>query len=249
MQPAPHFAWHMRRGGILQREWQQHRRIAVATIHDPITSRRETAPHEGLRQRRHRACDGRERCAALVCLGQRLQQQPGIRVLRRTEKLGGAGHLDDLPGVHQRHPLRHAGHHRQIVRDQEQAHALLALQLLEQFQDLRLDRDIERGGRLIGHQKSRLGRQGDGDHHPLLLPTAHAKRVVVDAPLGLGDANAPQPFDGLRSGLRAAQRRVRLDRLGDLIPHPHDRVQAGGRLLEDHADAPPAQPTHRRFRQ
>ena len=170
-------------------------------------------------------------------------------MLRLAEELGGAGHLDDLPGIHQRDPLRHPRHHRQVVRYQEQAHALLALQLLQQVEDLRLDRDIERGGGLIGHQEGGLSGQGDGNHHPLLLPAAHAERVVIDAPLGLGDADAAQPLDGLRASGRTAQRRVGLDRLDDLVAHPHDRVQAGRRLLEDHADAATAQPAHRRLGQ
>jgi hypothetical protein len=37
---------------------------------------------------------------------------------------------------------------------------------------------------------------------------------------------------------------MRLDGLDDLVAHAHHRVQAGGRLLEDHADAPAAHRAH-----
>jgi hypothetical protein len=73
---------------------------------------------------------------AAAAVGQRAQQRLGIGVARRGEELGRRRHLDDLAGVHQRHPVRHARHHRQVVRDQQQAHALLALQVLQQVEDL-----------------------------------------------------------------------------------------------------------------
>jgi hypothetical protein len=37
---------------------------------------------------------------------------------------------------------------------------------------------------------------------------------------------------------------MRLERLGDLVPDPHDRVERGHRLLEDHADVAPAHLAH-----
>ena len=85
------------------------------------------------------------------------------------------------------------------------AHALLALQLLEQVEDLRLDRDVERGRRLVGDQEVGLGGQRHRDHHALLLPAGQAERVVVDAPLGLGDAD---PAAATRSPSRAPPRRA-----------------------------------------
>ena len=170
-------------------------------------------------------------------------------MLRRGEEGVGVGDLDDLAGIHQRHALRHAGDDRQVVRDQHQAHAVLALQVAQQVEDLRLDRDVERGRRLVGDQVVGLGGQRHRDHHALLLAAAHAERVLVDAALGLGDADAPQPVDGLGARRVAAQLGVRLDRLDDLVADAHHRVQAGRRLLEDHADAPAAHGAHLRLGQ
>ena len=200
-------------------------------------------------QRRHRAGNGLQRLAAPSGIGQGAQQRAGIGVLRRGEELVGRRHLDDLPGIHQRHALRHAGHHAQVVGDQQQAHLLLALQRAQQVQDLRLDGHVQRGGGFVGHQEVGLGGQRHGDHHALLLPARQAERVLVDAPLGLGDADAAQPFDGLGARRRAAQRGVRLDGLDDLVADAHHRVQAGRRLLEDHADARAAHAAHRGFGQ
>ena len=48
--------------------------------------------------------------------------------------------------------------------------------------------------------------QRDGDHHALLLPAGHLERIVVDATLGLRNADALQPVDRLGHGRVAAER-------------------------------------------
>ena len=45
----------------------------------------------------------------------------------------------------------------------------------DQVEDLRLDRDVERGGRLVGDQQLRIAGERHGDHHAL----AHAARELV----------------------------------------------------------------------
>ena len=63
------------------------------------------------------------------------------------------------------------------------------LEVAHQVEDLRLDGDVERRGRLVGDQQLGIAGERDGDHHPL----AHAARqlvgILVDAPLRLGDAD------------------------------------------------------------
>ena len=72
----------------------------------------------------------------------------------------------------------------------------LALLLLEQVEDLRLHGDVERGGRLVGEQQLRAARERDGDHHALAHAAGQLVRVLVEAPLGLGDADRLQQRDG-----------------------------------------------------
>ena len=75
--------------------------------------------------------------------------------------VGGAIHatlrpdLDDPPEVHHRHPVRDMPHNRQVVGDEEVGEALLLLQILQQIDDLRLHRNIQRRDRLIAHHKAR----------------------------------------------------------------------------------------------
>ena len=78
--------------------------------------------------------------------------------------------------------------------------------VLQQIEDLRLDRHVERGRRLVGDQEIGLGRQRHGDHDALLLAAGEPERIFVDAPLRLRDADAAQPFDRLGARRRAAQR-------------------------------------------
>ena len=72
-------------------------------------------------------------------------------------------------GVHHHHPLRHLRHDAQIVRDEHDRGAGPGFELAHQVEDLRLDRDIERRGRLVGNQKPRLARKRHRDHDTLPL--------------------------------------------------------------------------------
>ena len=52
-------------------------------------------------------------------------------------------------------PVGDLGDHAEVVGDQHDRHAELALQLAQQVEDLRLDGDVERGRRLVGDQQRR----------------------------------------------------------------------------------------------
>ena len=58
---------------------------------------------------------------------------------------------------------------------------------VEQVEDLRLHRDVERGGRLVGEQQLRAARERDRDHHALAHAAGELVRVLAQAALGLGD--------------------------------------------------------------
>ena len=79
-------------------------------------------------------------------------QQParvGVRAGRANSSATGAG-LDELAGVHHRHPVGDARDHAEVVRDEDIAMPNSRCSSREQPQDLRLDRHVERGGRLVG---------------------------------------------------------------------------------------------------
>lgn len=88
-------------------------------------------------------------------------------------KIAGRIAFDQRALLHYRYALGEAPHQIQIVRDQQHGHAALlsfiALKFEQEFDDLRADRDIERGRRFVGEQKARTARERHRDHHALPL--------------------------------------------------------------------------------
>jgi hypothetical protein len=126
--------------------------------------------------------------------------------------------------------------------DEDQPHAALRHEVVEDRQHLHLHRDVERGGRLVGDQQVRLRRQHHGDHDALSHAARDLVRMESRHALRVADAH------GLQHLQRAARRRrrgtaaVHADRLGDLFADPHHRVQRILRILQHERDAPSAQP-------
>ena len=58
------------------------------------------------------------------------------------------------------------------------------LQVLEEVDDLRPDRHVERRHRLVGDDELRVQRQRTGDADPLALAAAERVRVAVDGIFG-----------------------------------------------------------------
>ncbi len=71
---------------------------------------------------------------------------------------------------HHRNAIRVVGNHAEIVRNEQQRHRKLTSQSDQQIKDVRLNRHIERGGRLVSNQKTRPASDCHRDHHPLTLP-------------------------------------------------------------------------------
>ncbi len=82
----------------------------------------------------------------------RVEQPARVRMPRSSEEGIHAGSFDDPPRIHDLHAIAGTSHHAQIMRDQHQRQAFAALQSGQQFQDLRLNRHVQRRGRLVGDQ-------------------------------------------------------------------------------------------------
>ena len=114
--------------------------------------------------------------AATGCGRDRAQQALGVRVPRRQQDLVGRARS---PRPCPRTSPRAAGPSRRrrprswVISSSDDSG--FDLQLLDQLQNLRLDRDVQRGRRLVGDHELRVAGQGHGDHHAL----AHAARQLV----------------------------------------------------------------------
>ena len=145
--------------------------------------------------------------------------------------------LDHPPGIHHDHAIGDVGHDAEVVGDEDHAGSGLVSQLAQLVEDLRLDRDVERGRRLVGDQQLGRARERHRDHHAL----AHAARELVRVgPQPVGRARDADPLHHLD---RAVERLglgdlvvVDADLLDDLMTDPVHRVQRAHRVLEHHRD-------------
>ena len=102
---------------------------------------------------------------------------------------------------------------------------------LQQFENLRLDRHVERGRRFVGHEQFRFARQRHGDHHALLHAAGHLERIILDARFRRGNPDEFQESDDL--GVVRLLRLVQLERFLDLVADAKDGIQRRARFLEN----------------
>ena len=121
--------------------------------------------------------------------------------------------------------------------DEQHRHAHLALQLLQQFEDLRLNRDVERCGGLVCNQQVGLVGERHGDHHALALTSGQLMRVGVEALLGVADADLVQQLQHAGAHRLLVHVLVDAQHLADLPLNGVERIERSHRLLKDHRDA------------
>ena len=191
---------------------------------------------------RARATDGRQVAGPLaVERDHRLQEPSGVR-MQWTRKERVHGRLLDHPArIHHHDAVGDLGGDSEIVGDEDHRHPGVPLQVLQQQQDLRLDRDVERGGRLVRHQQVGAAGQRHGDHRPLPHATRELVRVLPQLRLRVGDVHPLEQGQRLAPGLGARDPLVPADDLHDLIPDGEQGIEGGHGFLEHHRDAPPAQ--------
>ena len=128
-----------------------------------------------------------------------------------------------------------------LWRDEQHGEAAPRLQLLQEIEDLRLDGDVERGGRLVEDEQIGLGRQRAGDQRPLAHATRQLVRIGPGDRGGLGDADLAQQLDGASQRPLARHAAVVDEAFADLRADPHRRVQHRERVLEHQRHARTAQ--------
>ena len=202
-----------------------------------------TARRDGV-QARHAAVDLHQPLGVAVQRRNRAHQAGRVRVTRLVDHVGHRADLGHAARVHHGDAVGGLGDHAHVVGDQHDGRALLAAQALEQFDDLRLDRHVQRGGGFVGHHQARFGGQGQRDHHALAHAAGELVRIVVDALARRRDAGGRQQFDRPRARLRPAQVQVRDDGLGQLPAHGVQRIQRSQRILEHGADLAAAHTAH-----
>ena len=129
-------------------------------------------------------------------------------------------------------------HHREVVRDEQIGQPEPLLQVEHQVDDLRLDVDVERRDRLVGHDEIGLDRQRAGDRDALALAAGELVREARGP--GSGQADEVEQFaaPGRAPPRRVAAHAVRDQRLGEDLADRHARIERRIGVLEDHLHAP-----------
>ena len=138
---------------MLRRHFDQRWRGILAGIDTRRTTRRKTAACGRIEQARRHAVDGLKTTTARpVEARHRTQQARRIGMQGFVENARGRALLGDTRRIHDIDSIGIAGNHAEVMRDDDQRDAELARKIFHQLQNLRLDRHIERGGRLVGDQ-------------------------------------------------------------------------------------------------
>ena len=164
----------------------------------------------------------------------RAEQADGVGMLRIGEELVDRRALDDFAGIHHRDLVADFGDHAEIVGDQNDRGAARGLQFAHQVEDLRLQGDVERGGRLVRDQQARVAGQRHRDHHALAHAAGELVRIFVDALVGRGNVNPAQQLDGALARLPPRAAAMAQNGLDDLVADGKARIERGHRLLKDH---------------
>ena len=116
--------------------------------------------------------------------------------------------------------------------DEEVGEAELLLKLLQQVDDLSLDRDVEGRHRFVGDDQLGAHGEGAGDADALTLAPGELMRVAPEV-LGGEAHRLEQLYDALLALATASGELVDDERLADDRSHRHPRVQGGVGVLED----------------
>ena len=226
-------------------EVEERRLLAPADVLDQAAAVDEHAGRQMRAELREQSRDGVEALAVLARAAARdaAQQPDGVRMARTLEDRPDRALLDEPPGVEHADAVAHPRDDVEVVADEEDRRAELPPQHGDEVEDLRFDRDVEAGRRLVEDEEHRVLGERHRDDHALLHPARQLVRVAAHDPWRVGDLHRAQhllrPLAGLGGG-HAGDR----EGLGDLVADADRRVQRAARVLVDHRHALRAQGAH-----
>src|SRR6516165_3462574 len=146
--------------------------------------------------------------------------------------------LDELARIHHRDVVTEPSNDTEIMADEQEGNALVPSEARQQAQDLRLDRDVEGGRRLVEDQERRFADERGGDQRALLHP---ARKLVRKGSCDFGSTIDPhfvQCCLGASEGLGQRQPEMLHHGLGDLPADTKRWVERCERILKDSTDLP-----------
>src|SRR4030095_15919569 len=116
----------------------------------------------------------------------------------------------------------------------------------QEVEDLLLDGDVKRRGRLVGDQKLWVASKRHCDHRALTHAARKLVRVLVHPLLRRGYSYVTQQLAGAAAWLVAGEPAVANQRFADLLADRVGRIERGHRLLKNHGESVAAKVAHRR---
>src|SRR5918996_2231816 len=175
--------------------------------------------------------------------GHGVEQRAGVGMDGAAKERLRRRRLDDLPRVHDEHAVGDVANDGQVVRDEKVGQIQPALNLVQEVEQLGLNRYVQRRGGLVEHDDGGVGDERSGDSDTLAL--AARELVGVASRVLALEAAELEDFGDPLTCLVAARDVVDLERLGHRRADCPARVQGLGHVLENHLDAPPEMPEPR----
>src|SRR4029079_437212 len=159
---------------------------------------------------------------------------------RALEQLPGGPKLHDPAEVHHRDLVADLPDHGQVVGDEEQRQPEARLEVAQEREDLRPDRDVEGAHGLV--RDDQLGVEGDRAGDPDTLALSAAELVRITAPVRRPQPDLLEQLADSRTPLRSAPPMTQLQWLRDARADAQGGVERRRRVLEDHLEAAPDGP-------
>ena len=176
------------------------------------------------------------------------QQGLEIGMGRCPEQALRRASLDHTPLVEHRDIVCQLRSQSDVVGDEDQGEPASRRQRPKQFDDGVLGNRIEGAGRLVRDQYAGLADQCRGEGDALLLAAGKLVRIFARRGMRVGQGHAAEPIPRQGQRVRAAPTPAGPARLGDLVAHRDQRVEAAARILKDHADIAPGPGLRRKAR-
>ena len=142
--------------GIVGIRYLEHRRLLQSiNLQTVLVTRCKRISDNLIVQRRRRTGNGKQLCIPLRKLRQGRKQRPGVRMARVVEQLFYVRKLDDLSCVQNGNTVCDIRYDTKVVGNKHDGVVVLFLKILDQLQDLCLNRNVQRSCRLIADQNLR----------------------------------------------------------------------------------------------
>src|SRR5581483_5518738 len=163
--------------------------------------------------------------------GYRRQQRAAIGVTGRSEQRLGVGGLDDGAEVHNGDAVGDVLDHSEIMRDENVGKVQTLLQVAQQIENLRTNRDIERGDRLVADDQLGFDGKRTRDRDALALPAGEFMGVA--ARKARLEPDQAQQFLDARAAFLGWHEVMQRQGLAEDLPDRHARIERGVGILED----------------